>query len=777
MKPLFSYCLAILLAGLVSCAESARKEPVDYVNPNTGTIGHLLVATNSMTQLPHGMVQVGQNPYPPLADRYLADRISGFSIRALPRYATKPLAEIMATTGAPAVEAEEYASGFDHDFETVTPYYTRLLLEDYDIDAAMTVSQHASFYKFRFPQSEQANILINNNRTIRIAGENRIESTETVDSTQTAYYYAEFSKPFSSAITWNDSSKSEKDFQEGERIGACVSFRTSRDEEIMVKIGVSFISMEQAKKNLTAEIPDWDFEKTKNDARKIWNDALGRIRVEGGTQRQKTIFYTALYRVMLGSQSIDLTEQGGRYYSRFDKQVHETGGHNFYKVGSNWGSHHSLFPLCLLIEPEIQNDLMRSYVRMQQEGDWLVNSGGFRNMIGRHETATITDAYMKGYRDFDIETAYEAMKRNSKEATMLSRPSTNDWRGTELDKVYWEKGFFPAKPSDQPEWVKEVGFGRQSVAITLENCYDDWCMSILAKELDKEEDYQYYLKRALNYQNVFDTATGFMRPKTADGRWIEPFDPIWSGGQGGREFYTENNGGYFDDPDFRPYLTDSPVPEGTPVKGAVLICPGGAFQFRSDQPEGVDVAEALSALGYQSFVVDYRLRPYTQQEGALDLARAVRFVRAHAQAYGIDPSDIAAMGFSAGGILSGEMLLHYDGAVDPTALDASHTPDELDRISADAAACGMIYSFYGRLSVGTTDVELLRSGDLPPTFYCYGTRDPFYDQFLANTDAAEAAGVAVERLQLDGMPRGFGASGGWIPAYDAWLTEVFAAND
>lgn len=269
---------------------------------------------------------------------------------------------------------------------------------------------------------------------------------------------------------------------------------------------------------------------------------MGRIRVEGGTQRQKTIFYTALYRVMLGSQSIDLTEQGGRYYSRFDKQVHETGGHNFYKVGSNWGSHHSLFPLCLLIEPEIQNDLMRSYVRMQQEGDWLVNSGGFRNMIGRHETATITDAYMKGYRDFDIETAYEAMKRNSKEATMLSRPSTNDWRGTELDKVYWEKGFFPAKPSDQPEWVKEVGFGRQSVAITLENCYDDWCMSILAKELDKEEDYQYYLKRALNYQNVFDTATGFMRPKTADGRWIEPFDPIWSGGQGGREFYTENNG-------------------------------------------------------------------------------------------------------------------------------------------------------------------------------------------------------------------------------------------
>ena len=240
--------------------------------------------------------------------------------------------------------------------------------------------------------------------------------------------------------------------------------------------------------------------------------------------------------------------------------------------------------------------------------------------------------------------------------------------------------------------------------------------------------------------------------------------------------YTVNNGGYSDDPDFRPYLTSYPVPEGTQVKGAVLICPGGAFQFRSDQPEGVDVAEALSALGYQSFVVDYRLRPYTQQEGALDLARAVRFVRAHAQEYGIKEQDIAVMGFSAGGILSGEMLLNFDGNVSPTTLDPQYQPDALDGVSADAAACGMIYSFYGRLSVGTTDVELLRSGNLPPTFYCYGTRDPFYEQFLANADAAEKAGVEVERLQLDGMPHGFGASGDWISGYDQWLGAVFAEN-
>lgn len=240
--------------------------------------------------------------------------------------------------------------------------------------------------------------------------------------------------------------------------------------------------------------------------------------------------------------------------------------------------------------------------------------------------------------------------------------------------------------------------------------------------------------------------------------------------------YTQNNGSYSDDPDFRPYITSFPVPQGVEIKGAVLICPGGAFQFRSDQPEGIEVAEALSALGYQSFVVDYRLRPYTQQEGALDLARAVRFVRAHAEEYGIEEKDIAVMGFSAGGILSGEMLLNFDGEVNGTALDSGYIPDQLDMLSADAAACGMIYSFYGRLSVGTTDVELLRRGNLPPTFYCYGTRDPFYRQFLANANAVEEAGVNVERLQLDNMPHGFGSNGGWIPAFDSWLSNIFAGN-
>ena len=240
--------------------------------------------------------------------------------------------------------------------------------------------------------------------------------------------------------------------------------------------------------------------------------------------------------------------------------------------------------------------------------------------------------------------------------------------------------------------------------------------------------------------------------------------------------YTENDGNYTDDPDFRPTLVTFPVPEGTKVKGAVLICAGGAFQFRSDDMEGTPVAQELSKQGYQSFVVNYRLRPYTQEEGALDLARAVRFVRKYADVYGIDEKDIAVMGFSAGGILAGEMLLNFDGTINGTALDQNYKPDELDEISADAAAAGMIYSFYGRLSVASKDVQKFADSDLPPTYFCYGTRDPFVSEFEECIEALKEAGVSVESDVLEGRPHGYGYTEDWIPDYAEWLERVFTKN-
>ncbi len=240
--------------------------------------------------------------------------------------------------------------------------------------------------------------------------------------------------------------------------------------------------------------------------------------------------------------------------------------------------------------------------------------------------------------------------------------------------------------------------------------------------------------------------------------------------------FTPNMCGYFDDYDFRPYVTAIPVREGVTPRGAVVLLAGGAFMFRGNYTDALPTAAHLRELGFQTFIVDYRLRPYTQQEGAIDVARAVRFIRANADEYGIDPDDIAVMGYSAGGIQAGEFFLHYDEDVLPTALDAGYVPDELDAVPAHASAAGMLYSFYGRLSVASMDEADLLAGELPPTFYCYGTRDPFYDQFEAQYELMTELGYPVRRLVLEGWPHGFGGDGDWIEDYAAWLDGIFSAN-
>lgn len=237
---------------------------------------------------------------------------------------------------------------------------------------------------------------------------------------------------------------------------------------------------------------------------------------------------------------------------------------------------------------------------------------------------------------------------------------------------------------------------------------------------------------------------------------------------------TMHTSGGYDPHDFLPTITSVPVPVGTAVKGAVLLCAGGAFIFRGDNADCYPTAQELSRRGYQCFVVDYRLRPYTQEEGALDLARAVRFVRAYWREFEL-PSErhIAVGGYSAGGILCGEEIINWRGHVTPDALDPVYVLDELDEVSADVSADAMIYSFYGRLSVASLDADALAAADLPPTYYCYGTRDPFYDQFEARVELLSKLGVTLHARVLDGWLHGFGALGGWIPEFDAFIQDAF----
>lgn len=234
-----------------------------------------------------------------------------------------------------------------------------------------------------------------------------------------------------------------------------------------------------------------------------------------------------------------------------------------------------------------------------------------------------------------------------------------------------------------------------------------------------------------------------------------------------------------DGPDFMPNMLVYTVPENVQPKGAVMICPGGAFAFRSMQNEGYDIADMLVPMGYQCFIVNYRINPYSMQASATDLQRAIRYVKAHAEDYRINPENIALVGFSAGGILNGEVLLNWRDLTNGTALDSSYRPDELDNVPVSACAVGMIYSFYGRLSVSMNNVETLRAANLPPAFYCWGTRDGFAGQFTQNSNAVIEAGVRVETKELQGYPHGYGSGGNasiWGNDFDAFLTPIMQGN-
>ena len=236
--------------------------------------------------------------------------------------------------------------------------------------------------------------------------------------------------------------------------------------------------------------------------------------------------------------------------------------------------------------------------------------------------------------------------------------------------------------------------------------------------------------------------------------------------------YTENNGSYFDDPGFRPYMSIYEVPEGVEVKGAVLISPGGAFMFCSETQEGSNVARSFVENGYLFFVVHYRVLPFTEEESGIDIARAIKYVRYHADDYGIPENKIAVVGFSAGGIANGHAVLEFGNTINGSILDSSYVPDEIDMVSSTPNAIVMGSSFYGRLSVADLNENTFRDFDLPPTYYVYGTEDPFYNQFNRQVDLLQRLNKNIEVQVLDNYPHGFGANGDWITNVCQWLQQL-----
>ena len=535
MLPAAVFCGALQVEG------QRAKDPVDYVSPNIGGIGQLLTATIPYVQYPHGMARMAPITTPGITDRYLADKIYGFPVGP---------AMLMSSVGNSSSRPQDYASDFDHDFETATPYYYEADLQTWNVKAESTVSAQAVYYRFTFPVSAHAHLALSmkEHSELTVIGNKAIQGSEKIvgpvgELSGTAgetreYFYVEFSKPFSDYSTWLGGELSHTNQRSGDGIGFVTDTATHDGEQIEARVGISYISAEQAKRNLERDIPNWNFNEVEAKARAIWNKALGAMDVAGGTERQRTIFYTALYR-SLGRMS-DITEDG-KYFSGYDHAVHNAEGHDFYIDDGIWDTYRSLHPLQLLLDANQQEDMIRSYLRMYEQSGWLPSfpsvAGDQEVMIGHHAASLIADAYAKGYRDFDINLAYAAMRKNATEATMLP------WRRgplTSLDKVYFEKGFFPALAKGETETVPEVtGERRQAVSVTLESAYDDWCVAQLAKALGKQSDADYFTKLAHNYEIVFNRDIGFMAPKSVNGEWVADFDPKLGGGQGGRDYFTE----------------------------------------------------------------------------------------------------------------------------------------------------------------------------------------------------------------------------------------------
>jgi predicted alpha-1,2-mannosidase len=529
--------LVILLLLLASCH---NKDVTVYVDPNIGGVATLLTTKNPTVHRPHSMVRVFPVTKPGLNDRYLSDKIYGFALN-MPAYRMGHLTELMPASGKLRISQTENASSYDHDQEEVHPWYHKVWLEDSNIAADWTTTERAVIYRFKYNQKDSNNVIFRSARkaSFRITGNNVVQGWEEFEKTR-QYFYAEFSQSFDQSGSFSKNNLNADTEISGNGIGIYVGFK-SLDLPVEVRIGISYIDEKQAAANLHKETQQKKFETIKLESHQIWADELGKIQIEGGTEREKRIFYTSLYRC--NERMVNISEDG-RYFSGYDGKIHEDGGQPFFVDDWLWDTYRSLHPLMSILNPAQQADMVESYVRMYEQSGWMPGFpqfyGDFPAMIGFHSAALVWDTYQKGIVNFEVEKAYEGLKKNATQATMLP------WRSgpmCSLDSFYQKNGWYPALPADSVEPVSRVdGFEkRQAVALTLEHSYDDWCLAQLAKALGKDSDYAYFMKRSKNYLNVFNPANGFMAPKMANGKWVEPFDPQLSGGVGSRAYYAENN--------------------------------------------------------------------------------------------------------------------------------------------------------------------------------------------------------------------------------------------
>ncbi len=457
---------------------------------------------------------------------------------------------VMPTTGENKsyLGMEATKSSFTHDKEIVQPGYHKVVLDDYHITAELTSTTRVGFHKYTFPKTDSAYInfhtgaflahgkvdsshvkKINNHE---IEGFSLLGKTSRRPKPTYVYFVAKIDHEIEEFGGWeNNNLLAPTKEINGKNNGAYLRFKTN-DKPILMKVAISYTSMENARKNMETELPGWDFEKTVADSKNEWNDMLSRIQVTGGTEKQKVKFYTDLWHTLLGRKII--SDADGKYCDMTGdnpliRQValDENGNPVFphYNFDALWGSHWTLNVLWSMVYPEIMDGFCNTMVDMYKDGGLIPRgpSGGNYTyvMIGDPAASFFASAYNKGIKNYDVNSAYEGLLKNAYPGGIRDRAGYehgNNPTGGGMT-YYLERGYVP-------EGLEGKGSHKDGASMTLEYAYQDWCIAQMAKAMAKDKDYEYFMERSKNYRNLWNPKTNFIHPRNIDGSWIDNFTPV-----------------------------------------------------------------------------------------------------------------------------------------------------------------------------------------------------------------------------------------------------------
>lgn len=515
-----------------------KKELASYVDPFIGTGGH--GHTFPGATAPFGMIQLspdnGLSGWDWCSGYHYSDTIiAGFSHLHLSGTGIGDLADILfmpvnkkvdITTEITNRNDIPYKSSFAHSSEEAKPGYYEVFLKDPKINVSLTSTRRTGLHEYRFQKDDLQSVIIDlgfsinwdkpTETKLKVEGNNTITGYRYSTGwarNQKVFFVAKFSKNISDYQLAADNKTSTQNEVKGKKTIAQLFFERDEGQELQARVAVSSVSIENAKANLE----DIDFEKARKETGYAWNKALSDIRVETPLDSLKTIFYSALYHAQLSP--VTFSDSNGEFREENDSIV-KADDYTAYSTLSLWDTFRAEQPLLSLIEPQRVSDIVKSMLEYYKVNKslpvWTLYGNETNTMTGYHSVPVIAEAYFKGIQGFDAEKAYQAMK-----TTMMQ-----DARGLNYYKQY---GYVPYDKMDE------------SVTITLEYAYDDWCVAQMARALGKTEDYKYFLNRSKAYEKVFDPETGFMRGKSSDGKsWNEPFDPKHSRHREKTD-YTEGN--------------------------------------------------------------------------------------------------------------------------------------------------------------------------------------------------------------------------------------------